>query len=189
MKKLLSLMAAMLLVVSLAACQSESDTDGESVSPPASSQTSNEETPESVPEPSVEPEIPQDTESEPAEPDQRQVLMTIDGQSYEITLYENPVADALYDMLPLEVTFEDYNSVEKIAYLPEGQQLPSADELEGYDPSPGDLCLYAPWGNLSLFYQDFNYSNGLISLGRLEAGIEDIAAQAENFTVTLEKSE
>ena len=120
MKKLLSLMAAMLLVVSLAACQSESDTDGESVSPPASSQTSNEETPESVPEPSVEPEIPQDTESEPSEPvepDQRQVLMTIDGQSYEITLYENPVADALYDLLPLEVTFEDYNSVEKIAYL------------------------------------------------------------------------
>ena len=79
--------------------------------------------------------------------------MTIDGQSYEITLYENPVADALYDMLPLEVTFEDYNSVEKIAYLPEGQQLPSADRLEGCDPSPGDLCLYAPWGNLSLFYQ------------------------------------
>lgn len=189
MKKLLSLMAAMLLVVSLAACQSESDTDGESVSPPVASQTSNEETLESVPEPSVEPKIPQDTESEPAELDQRQVLMTIDGQSYEITLYENPVADALYGLLPLEVTFEDYNSVEKIAYLPEGQQLPSADELEGYDPSPGDLCLYVPWGNLSLFYQDFNYSNGLILLGRLEAEIEDIAAQAENFTVTLEKSE
>lgn len=189
MKKLLSLMAAMLLVVSLAACQSESDTDGESVSPPASSQASNEEAPESVPEPFVESEIPQDTESEPVEPDQRQVLMTIDGQSYEITLYENPVADALYDLLPLEVTFEDYNSVEKIAYLPQGQQLPSVDELEGYDPSPGDFCLYAPWGNLSLFYQDFNYSNGLISLGRLDVGIEDIAAHSENFTVILEKSE
>lgn len=181
MKKLLSLMVTMLLLFSLAACQAERNAGEESAA--------------SVPESSKEPDIPQDAESELVEPvesvesDQRQVLMTMDGQVYEIALNDNSVADALYDLLPLEVTFEDYNSVEKIAYLPEEQQLPSADELTGYDPSPGDLCLYAPWGNLSLFYQDFDYSNGLISLGRLDTGIEDISAQSGDFTVILEKSE
>ena len=115
--------------------------------------------------------------------------MTVNEQAYEIMLYDNQTADALYDLLPMELTFEDYNSVEKIAYLPEEQQLPTEDRLEGYDPEPGDLCLYAPWGNLSLFYQNFGYSDGLISLGRLESELEDTFAQSESFTVTLEKNE
>lgn len=183
MKKLLSLVTVMLLLFSLVACQSEENADGESVSPSSSSQTSNEESEVSVP------GVPEDAESEPVEPNQRKVLMTIDGKAYEITLYDNSAADALYNSLPLELTFEDYNNVEKIAYLSEEQQLPSEEELEGYDPAPGDLCLYAPWGNLSLFYQDFDYSNGLISLGRMDSGIEDISTQSEDFTVILEKHE
>ena len=92
-------------------------------------------------------------------------------------------------MLPLKLTFEDYNGVEKIAYLPEGQQLPTEGEPDGYDPSAGDLCLYAPWGNLSLFYQDFGYSGGLVSLGRLETGIEEISSLSDGFAVTLEQVE
>lgn len=183
MKKVLSLMVAILLLFSLVACQSEEKTDEESVTQTSSSQAPSEASDVSVS------DITKDIESESVEPNQRKVVMTTNGNEYEITLYDNLTSDALYDILPLELTFEDYNNVEKIAYLSEEQQLPSGDELEGYDPVPGDLCLYGPWGNLSLFYQDFDYSNGLISLGRLESGIEDISAQSGNFTVILEKFE
>ena len=53
----------------------------------------------------------------------------------------------------------------------------------------GDLCLYAPWGTLSLFYKDFRNSNGLVSLGRLDAGIEVIGGIQEDFSAVLERAE
>lgn len=34
-----------------------------------------------------------------------------------ISLYDTPAVNSLYDMLPLNVTFEDFKSTEKIAYL------------------------------------------------------------------------
>lgn len=60
---------------------------------------------------------------------------------------------------------------------------------EGFDPESGDLCLYAPWGNLSLFYEDFRYSEGLISLGKLETGVEILGAIEGDFIVRIEKAE
>ena len=51
------------------------------------------------------------------------------------------------------------------------------------------MCLYAPWGNLSLFYKDFRNSNGLVSLGRLDAGIEVIGGIQEDFSAVLERAE
>lgn len=43
--------------------------------------------------------------------------LTIDGQEFDVTLYNTPAANTLYDMLPLELTFEDFNSLEKIANI------------------------------------------------------------------------
>lgn len=189
MKKLLSLAMAVLLTFCFTACQSENAQDESSASMPPPSQSEDNENSESVTEPPAISETPSSEETEDENPVQRQIRMTAEGQTYTITLYETPAADALYDMLPLELTFEDFNSVEKIAYLPEGQRLPTEGEPDGFDPSAGDFCLYAPWGNLSLFYQDFRYSNDLISLGRLESGIEEIASLSDGFVVTLEQME
>lgn len=93
--------------------------------------------------------------------------MIVDGQEISITLYDTPAANALYDMLPLDLNFEDFNGIEKISYL--SQELPTEGEPDGCDPDIGDLCLYAPWGNLSIFYQDFQYSDSLIMLGTRQA--------------------
>lgn len=68
-------------------------------------------------------------------------------------------------MLPLNLTFEDYAKTEKIAYLPEKL---SESKVEGYEPKKGDITYYAPWGNLAIFYRDFGYSPGLVSLGQIE---------------------
>jgi hypothetical protein len=71
-------------------------------------------------------------------------------------------------MLPLDLDIEDYSTNEKIAYLP--QKL----TVEGSGPfaneRPGDLCYYAPWGNLAFFHASYRYSSGLIRLGRLDGG-------------------
>lgn len=125
--------------------------------------------------------------SETPEEGDRKVKLTIDGQEFDVTLYDTPAANALYDMLPLELTFEDFNGIEKIAYM--DNELPTEGEPDEFDPDVGDLCLYAPWGNLSIFYKDFRNSNGLISLGHIDSGMEVISSMNEDFSVTLSKDE
>ena len=121
------------------------------------------------------------------ENEERKLKMTIDGQEISISLYDTPAANALYEMLPLELTFEDFNGVEKISYLP--QELPTEGEPDGCDPDVGDFCLYAPWGNLSVFYQDFRYSDSLILLGHIDSGMELLSGQSGDFSATLEVAE
>lgn len=124
-----------------------------------------------------------DIEVENAE---RKLKMTVNGKEVAITLYDTPAANALYDMLPLDLTFEDFNGIEKISYL--SQELPTEGEPDGCDPDVGDLCLYAPWGNLSIFYQDFRYSDSLIMLGHIDSGMDVISEMEENTSTVLEKA-
>ena len=118
---------------------------------------------------------------------EKKLKLTINGQEFDVTLYDTPAANALYDMLPLELNFEDFNGIEKIAYI--DSELPIEGEPDAFDPDVSDLCLYAPWGNLSIFYKDFRSSNGLISLGHIDSGIEAIGGMNENFSATLAKVE
>ena len=93
-----------------------------------------------------------------------------DGSEIIVSLNDHPAADALHDMLPLELTFEEFNGTEKIAYLPE--ELPTDGSPDSCDPDVGSLCYYIPWGNLCFFYQDFRVSSSLIPLGQVESGTE-----------------
>lgn len=87
---------------------------------------------------------------------------------FTVTLHDNPSARDLASMLPLDLTIEDYSNNEKIA------QLPRKLTEEGSGPftseAAGDLCYYAPWGNLAFFYAAYRFSSGLIRLGRLDSG-------------------
>lgn len=80
-------------------------------------------------------------------------------------LDDTPAAAAFAAILPLEVTISDFHATEKVADLP--GRLPTDDEPAGYEPSTGDLTYYAPWGNLAIFYRDFDYATGLVRLGRI----------------------
>lgn len=134
-------------------------------------------------EPTVTEQDPSEISEQPA--GERKVKLTVNGKEFDVSLYDTPAANALYDMLPLELNFEDYNGIEKIAFLE--NQLPTEGEPDEYDPDAGDLCLYAPWGNLTIFYNDFRVSSGLVSLGRIDSGIEVIAGLDEDFSATLSK--
>lgn len=116
--------------------------------------------------------------------EEKKLKMIVDGQTVAITLYNTPAASALYKQLPLELNFEDFNRTEKIAYLT--QKLVTAGEPDGCEPKSGDLCYYAPWGNLSVFYKDFRYSNNLIRLGRIDSGMELLTKHNGKFSVKLE---
>jgi hypothetical protein len=95
-----------------------------------------------------------------------QIRCTFDGQTFTATLYDNPSARDFASMLPLDISIEDYSTNEKIAYLP--RKLTEDGSGPFSKETPGDLCYYAPWGNLAFFHAGYRYSSGLIRLGRLD---------------------
>lgn len=69
----------------------------------------------------------------------------------------------------------DYNKTEKVSDL--NKRLTTQSAPNGYAASIGDLTYYAPWGNLALFYKNFTYSTGLVSLGKITSGIDAFNTQ------------
>ena len=120
-------------------------------------------------------------------PEQRKVkLITADHEFY-VTIYDNITANAFYDMIPIELNFEDFNNVEKIAFLE--RELPVDDESDGFAPKAGDVCLYVPWGNISIFYKDFRYSDDLVPIGHIDSDIKPIISSERDFSASFEKTE
>ena len=102
--------------------------------------------------------------------DSMKLQITIGDKLASAILYDNPSAKDFASLLPLNLTLEDYNNTEKISTL--SKKLTSQGAPAGFDPSTGDITYYAPWGNIALFYKDFRYSTGLISLGKITEGID-----------------
>lgn len=130
-----------------------------------------------------------DKQSESSEPEfnERKISLKINDRELSATLYDNPLADQLYDMLPLTVTFEDFNQTEKIGYFPDGGGLTTDNVENGFEPSAGDLCYYAPWKNLSVFYKGFRYSEDLYSIGHIDNGIDMISELENGFVIVFDK--
>lgn len=114
----------------------------------------------------------------------RVVMQFAEGQAVLI-LNNSKAADNLYNMLPLQLSFKDFNHTEKITYPP--RSVHEGLRPEGHKPVKGDLCLYAPWGNLCIFYRDYSISADLFYLGRFEEGMELLEKQEQDFTVELIK--
>ena len=53
----------------------------------------------------------------------------------------------------------------------------------------GDILVYAPWGNLSIFYHEYNYTDDLLAIGHIDEGLDILTSQTEDFKVTIELSE
>lgn len=119
--------------------------------------------------------------------EEKRIRLASGGQEFWAVLFDTPAANDLYEMLPLELTLEDFNGTEKIGYLPSA--LITEGEPEGCDPGVGALCYYAPWENISIFYEDFRYSDSLVSLGRLESGADWFGGQSGSFEVTIERAD
>lgn len=112
------------------------------------------------------------------------VRMVFGNNEAIVALEDNSASRDLVSLLPLTLTFEDYNSIEKISML--SRKLNTKDAPQSCDPDVGTFAYYAPWGNLSIFYRDFRHSPNLIPLGQFESGIEAMGKQDHDFEVRLE---
>lgn len=117
--------------------------------------------------------------------DNIKIKLSFNGEVINVKLENNNASKTLLDLLPITVSFVDYNHIEKIAMLSE--ELNIEGSPSGYTPQKGDFAYYAPWKNISFFYQDFRYSESLIKLGTIESGIEKLEDLEEGTTITIEK--
>lgn len=113
-----------------------------------------------------------------------QIRFRFHTHDFTAQLENNPSALDLVAMLPLTLGIEDYGSNEKIAYLPRKLTAQGAAPFQG--EALGDLCYYAPWGNLVFFYDRYRYSSGLIRLGRLIGGIDPLRSRGK-FALSAER--
>lgn len=91
--------------------------------------------------------------------------------TYELN--ETSAAKSLYQMLPLEVTVQNYSNNEKIFYPPTAISY-GADCIEGDCPA-GTLALFSPWGNVVMYYGAANRYSGLYILGKAVNGANNIS--------------
>jgi hypothetical protein len=111
--------------------------------------------------------------------------LTFNGAEAVVNLRDSPTSRELLSSLPMTLTLSDYGGTEKVAALP--RRLSTENAPEGIEPSIGDFTYYAPWGNLAIFYKGFRCSKGLVALGRMESGMEHLAALEGDATVTIRK--
>jgi len=115
--------------------------------------------------------------------------LTVDGEEIIIAMYDNTAVDAFLERLPLEnLSFFDLSGIEKPIQQPD-EQFSLGDEEPGYAPIAGEMVIYRPWGNFTIFYDDFRHSDELVPLGKVESGLEILAGKEEDFTGTLERME
>jgi hypothetical protein len=111
------------------------------------------------------------------------ITVSFDDTELTATLDDNDGARDFAALLPLTLALSDHAKTEKISDLP--RRLSTANAPAGIEPAAGDITYYAPWGNLAIFYRDFDYSAGLVKLGSIDSGIEALARVGEGTTVTI----
>lgn len=115
--------------------------------------------------------------------------LTVDGEEIIIAMYNNTAADAFLGRLPLEdLSFFDLSGIEKPIQRPE-KPFSLGEEEPGYAPIAGEMVIYRPWGNFTIFYGDFRHSDELVPLGKVESGLEILAGKEDDFSGTLERME
>lgn len=106
------------------------------------------------------------------------IRLAFNGQTMTATLENNPSARDLASMLPLrDLTIDNYADNEKISYLP--RKLTEEGSGPFGNEQPGDLCYYAPWGNLAFFYSGYRWSRGLIRLGRIDGSFDPLLTRGQ----------
>lgn len=142
--------------------------------------------PEIINRPETEEPSTPDASDEPDNDNNRmKIKMTVSGRTITATMTDNAAAQDFISRLPLEVEMEEYNRTEKIFYP--SPKLNIDGVKRGCAPAPGDITIYAPWGNVAIFYKSWPQSSELIRIGRIDGdGIETLK-EAGNRMVKIEK--
>jgi hypothetical protein len=96
------------------------------------------------------------------------IHISIGDQQFNATLTDSAAARDLAAQLPLTVEMSDHGSVEKTGPLPAPLSLDG--QPAGADPDVGDVGYYAPGNDLVFYSGDQSYFDGIVVLGRMDAG-------------------
>lgn len=113
----------------------------------------------------------------PEEAGMTRIEVTVDGQVLSATLDDTTAGRDFAAMLPLDLVLTDYHGIEKIADLP--RELDTTDAPASYAPEAGDITVYAPWGNLAIFYKPFQASRGLVRLGAFDGSMDALVRDGD----------
>lgn len=95
------------------------------------------------------------------------INITVGGRTITATMEDNAAARDLSSRLPLEITLNDYNNTTEKIFYPD-PALKTEGVKRGCAPVPGDITIYAPWGNVAIFCKNWSYSNDLIKIGHID---------------------
>ena len=111
--------------------------------------------------------------------------ITVAGQTVTAELNDTPTAQDLARQLPLTITLDDFNNVEKVGELP--QPLTMDGVPAGADPEINDIGYYQPSNGLVFYYGDVGYFTGIVRIGHLSAAdMQLIQRQTGSFSITIE---
>ncbi len=112
----------------------------------------------------------------------------IDGKAFPVTMEDNAAAKDLLSRLPLEITLNDFNNTTEKIFYPK-PALTLNGEPHGCAPVPGDITIYAPWGNVAIFCKEWQHSDDLIKIGHIDGnGINHLSVDGD-IKVTFKVSE
>lgn len=100
------------------------------------------------------------------------IEVTVGDAVLSASLDDTPAGRDFAALMPMDLNLSDYHGIEKVADLP--RRLDTTGAPARYAAKPGDITLYAPWGNLAIFYKSFPATSGLVRLGAFDGGIETL---------------
>ena len=114
------------------------------------------------------------------------VNITVGNRTITATMEDNAAGRDFLTRLPVEVTLNDYNNTTEKIFYP-NPALTTEGVTRGCAPTPGDITIYAPWGNVAIFCKNWSHSNDLIKIGRIDGnGIEALTVTGD-ITVKIER--
>lgn len=94
------------------------------------------------------------------------VNIIVGDRTITATIEDNAAGRDFLSRLPMEITLHDYNNTTEKIFYPD-PEITLEGVTRGCAPTPGDITIYAPWGNVAIFCKSWSYSNDLIKIGRI----------------------
>ena len=114
------------------------------------------------------------------------IKLSFDNKEVVILVYDNEVSKQFLELLPTNFKFSDFANQEKITYFEKSLNLKNAKS--GMIAKAGKMFIYAPWGNMGIFYKDVNnkLDSNLIPLGEVVSGLEFLSSQKSDFEAKID---
>lgn len=125
---------------------------------------------------------------EPETPDvsSLNVNITVGDRTITATMEDNATARDFLLRLPLEITLNDYNNTTEKIFYP-NPALTTEGVTRGCTPTPGDIAIYAPWGNVAIFCKSWSHSRDLIKIGRIDGNGIEVLSVTGDIPVKIER--